>query len=110
MADRPAIRYSISGSAAHNRIQPLVKKDWIDESNKESCVDFLWENAVRSTKEHRNAASCYSHLPNGTNILDSKWVMGRLLKESDNDPHLAVLETHCFKGGSGFETFANTVH
>jgi selenocysteine lyase/cysteine desulfurase len=43
-------------------------------------LHFLWENSPRqSTKDVRDHVLCYSHLPNGTFILDSKYVLGRLM-------------------------------
>lgn len=94
---------------------------------------FLWENAPRhESKAWRDRVRCYSHLPNGTAILDSKWVLGRLLSSGSalsdpkvvkttqsedettssrssssstrrtEDPHLAVLPTLCFRGPDEF--------
>lgn len=43
-------------------------------------IHFLWENSPRhETKHIRNTVKVYSHLPNGLNILDDKWVLARLL-------------------------------
>ncbi|EJK75028.1 hypothetical protein THAOC_03262 [Thalassiosira oceanica] len=81
-------------------------------------VAFLWENAPRSsTRAIRDGVDVYSHLPNGA-LLDDKWALARLLgrpggkgegKEegprNDDDGDLAVLESHCFRGG-GFTAFA----
>jgi hypothetical protein len=61
--------------------------------------------------QHTNFAGHYSHLPFGI-LLDEKWALARLLGSSsrnggggddDNDdafnnPHLATLESHCFRG------------
>ncbi|KAL3902232.1 MAG: hypothetical protein SGARI_005936, partial [Bacillariaceae sp.] len=57
----------------------------------------------------RDDVKVYSHLPNGSAILDSKWVLGRLLKPQktkDNNPLLAVCETHNFVGLDGLGQFA----
>jgi selenocysteine lyase/cysteine desulfurase len=119
------IRYSITGKAAHGRLRPLLPSHWIDCSpfapsfngydsiggHGENKLHFIWENAPRSeTKPFRNDASCYSHLPNGIDILDDKWVLGRIFSstsEAADDRHFAPLETHCFRGRSGLETFIN---
>ena len=87
--------------------------------------DFLWENSPRhETKSVRDDVTVYSHLPNGINILDSKWVLGRLFARTfddhDNDagdgsktstlnPLLATCDTHCFSGLDGFRAFARSV-
>lgn len=133
----PKLRYFyITGNVAHRRIQPLLLSNqeegdndaerWVDAAavattdNEVVRPDFLWENAPRNdTKVWRDKVSCYSHLPNGTNILDSKWVLARLLSGSgcctqsndkaDANPHLAVLESHCFRGVTGFRAFADKV-
>lgn len=108
--NKRSIYYRVTGSAAYARIQPLVPKEWIpigpySPNNKENSsadhpIDFLWENAPRSqTKALRDTVCAYSHLPNGTSILDSKWVLARLLE----GPH--ALETYCFKG-CDFNQFA----
>ena len=76
--------------------------------------NFLWENTPRKhTKTYRDDVDVYSHLPNGTCILDSKWVLGRLFsnnKDNHNNNHshplLATCETHCFVGTDGFHDFA----
>lgn len=138
------IFYSITGRAAHLRIKPLLPPHWIDKSpynshdtsgelevekevekekysNHASKLHFIWENAPRSeTKPLRNTASCYSHLPSGIDILDDKWILGRLFTfEQRNRQELddtqeqgnrhsdsfAPLETHCFRGRSGLEEF-----
>lgn len=137
------IRYSVSGSAAHMRLVPLLPKEWFDCSpsfcrgkkdagndNSNNANDnnndtptpppqFVWENAPRKdSKPHRDTLKAYSHLPNGTAILDSKWVLARLLVVDDNEdssrgsskfPHLAALESHCFRGPQGYATFCQQV-
>jgi selenocysteine lyase/cysteine desulfurase len=121
--------FSVSGSAAYTRLLPLLPSTWEDNSpyngkannnthkqasikTSDDSIDFLWENAPRhETKAIRDAVKVYSHLPNGTNILDSKWVLARLLlgqaetanNNTESDSLLAVLQSHCFKGRSGFE-------
>ena len=82
-------RYEITGTSAHSRIAKLLPSNWIDCSpyvNQEenqgrpASVDFLWSNAPRAaTKSYRDTVSAYSHLPNGTAILDDKWVLARIL-------------------------------
>jgi selenocysteine lyase/cysteine desulfurase len=137
------IRFSITGKAAHSRIKPLLPSNWIDCSPynaddttakegiagtvnstdkydcKERPLHFLWENAPRhDTKQIRDAALCYSHLPNGIEILDDKWVLSRLLRDNqcvldagqnihgtlhppNNVNPAAVLDTICFRGRDG---------
>jgi len=59
----------------------------------------------------------YSHLPNGINVLDSKWVLDRLFgsdNENENEnknenPLLATCKTGCFSGLKGFHEFARSV-
>ena len=89
---------------------------------------FLWENAPQyNTRTLRDTVSCYSHLPFGI-LLDDKWALARLLGsgsrrncaddggvggDDDNDdafnnPHLATLESHCFRGAE-FVKFAKRV-
>jgi selenocysteine lyase/cysteine desulfurase len=123
------IRYELTGRVAHSRIAPLLPAEWIDassnstttESNCENnntdspqpAVDVLWENAPRhATKSYRDNVKVYSHLPNGGDILDSKWVLGRLFSQTigdEEDPQLAGLETHCFRGIDGFQNFCGSV-
>lgn len=90
------ITYRITGSAAHARLQPLVPSHWSDDdgdSNLET-VDFLWENAPRQeTRHYRDSVRCYSHLPNATQILDSKWVLAKL--------QVSTLTSYCFRGNNG---------
>lgn len=111
-----AFRYEATGSVAHERISPLLPKDWIDSQVEtgNGVPDFLWENAQRKrTKAYRDSVSVYSHLPNGSNMLDSKWVLGRLFSEprGDDDSNLlATLETHCFRGSDGFHDFCRQVN
>jgi selenocysteine lyase/cysteine desulfurase len=84
--------FQITGSAAKSRIAPLLPPNWVEG---DTNVDFLWENAPRAvTKSFRDNVACYSHLPNGTNILDSKWVLARLFQDA-----------HCFTGLAGFQQF-----
>jgi selenocysteine lyase/cysteine desulfurase len=74
--------------------------------------DFVWENAPhKDTKSYRDMVRCYSHLPNGV-LLDSKWALARIFaaaqEEEDNGedvspPPLQQLETHCFRGISGWQ-------
>mmetsp|Transcript_5985 Transcript_5985/g.12549 ORF Transcript_5985/g.12549 Transcript_5985/m.12549 type:complete len:300 (-) Transcript_5985:3-902(-) len=48
-------------------------------------VNFLWSNAPRHhTKPYRDSVAAYSHLPNGTDVLDDKWVLARLLGGGDD--------------------------
>ena len=79
-------RYEATGVVANARLGPLLPEDWQDvtksskishngnDSNGNSIVpDFLWENAPRNdTKLYRDDVQVYSHLPNGSAILDSK--------------------------------------
>ena len=121
------IRYEVSGCAAHKRLVPLLPPDWIDQSHYVSAggagiaPDFLWENAPRSeTRAYRDFVKCYSHLPNGTAVLDDKWALARLFSstaaqvgegaaDKQVSSHLATLESHCFRGITGFQTFCNRV-
>lgn len=90
-------------------------------------IHFIWENAPRNeTKEYRNEATVYSHLPNGISVLDDKWNLARLLKPQRNikddalknssqccdvnykeeiDSKYRALETHCFRGLDGYYAF-----
>ncbi|CAJ1940130.1 unnamed protein product [Cylindrotheca closterium] len=121
-----SFRYEATGSVAHTRISPLMPADWIDNDSTDSKdgnantaamedktpPDFLWENAARrESKDYRDTVSVYSHLPNGLNILDSKWVLGRIFNErrEDDSELLATLETHCFRGPDGFQAFGDKV-
>ena len=81
--------YSLSGAAARLRIQPLLPPDWVEAREK---VDFLWENAPLSRSD---GVRCYSHLPNGTAILDNKRVLAQLYPEG--------LETYTFEGRKGLD-------
>ena len=122
--------YEITGSAAHGRIAPLLPLDWVDCSpsvqrpedqsptTERRAVDFLWSNSSHrsSTKPYRDAVQAYSHLPNGTAILDDKWALARLLSSSsyDNDANEggeseSGLESHCFRGPDGFAKFCERV-
>lgn len=139
------IYFSATGSAAHKRLIPLVPASWIDVSpyapdgpspsirdrcRSRPCMLVCWENSPRNaTKPYRDNLRCYSHLPNGTAILDCKWVLSRLLgnarppdpprlsqkqhqeeEEKNQNIDLAILETHCFRSASGFKDFARKVH
>ena len=119
--------FEVTGCAAHSRLAPLVPEDWIDASpygglNDDKSPDdprdatptihFLWENAPRqTTKTYRDNVAVYSHLPNGTAVLDSKWALARLLRSDDEKsfPELAILPSHCFRGRSGFIDFCGRV-
>lgn len=87
------------------------------------ALDFLWENAPRhATKQIRDGALCYSHLPNGIEILDDKWVLSRLLSTNklldakqytsrriiDPNNHdgqaAVVLNSICFRGRGGLRS------
>eukprot|EP00934_Nitzschia_sp_Nitz4_P000926 Nitzschia sp. Nitz4//scaffold76_size158648//155766//158525//NITZ4_002574-RA/size158648-snap-gene-0.318-mRNA-1//-1//CDS//3329557929//926//frame0 len=108
------IQFVATGLVANERLSPLLPTNWNDvsESVLDRAPDFIWENAPRrETKDFRDSTRVYSHLPNGTNLMDSKWVLGRLFanSSSENDQHLACLETHCFRGLDGFESFSNKV-
>jgi len=120
----PAVPYSVTGSAAHDRIAPLLPSHWIDatatanidthKSKGDGQIQFLWENAPRhSTKSIRDHVKCYSHLPNGLAVLDSKWALARLLTDhhtrETSDSSFAMLETHCFQGITGFQEFVTRV-
>lgn len=123
--------YSVSGCAAHTRFVPLLPPEWKDcspnfklkttskteakKEEEENEISFVWENAPRrETKAYRDNVKAYSHLPNGTAILDSKWVLARLFEKKHNDaigemesnfPLLAYLESHCFRGPDGYLKF-----
>ena len=135
-------RYEITGTAAHSRIAKLLPPNWVDcspyvkssnndtyannpdddndQSRPTPAVDFLWSNAPRAaTKSYRDTVSAYSHLPNGTAILDDKWVLARLLggvaldnkneKNDDDAAEVVGLESHCFRGPDGFAKFCQRV-
>jgi selenocysteine lyase/cysteine desulfurase len=106
--DSDKFRFEVTGSVAQTRIAPLLPKDWSEKEAASNAVpNFLWENAPRrETRGYRDTVPVYSHLPNGSSILDSKWVLGRLLtSDTSEDPDLATLETHCFRGLNGFRSF-----
>ena len=107
----PTIRYAITGSAAHSRIQPLLPADWMDVTGDSAKPDFLWENAPRhQTRPYRDQVAVYSHLPNGTDILDSKWVLARLFEQhAKKANNVDALTTHCFRGTTGFTEFCQKV-
>ena len=102
-----SVRYSVTGAVAHERISPLLPKDWSNTTETPDVPpDFLWENAPRrDTRAYRDNVKVYSHLPNGSSLLDSKWALGRLLADC-HDPEVGALETHCFRGIDGFRAFA----
>lgn len=107
-------RYEATGCIAHTRLSPLLPSIWKDSQEEETkqIPDFLWENAPRrETKAYRDSVKVYSHLPNGSSILDCKWALGRLFAEKRDDDHplLATLETHCFRGLNGYERFSKKV-
>lgn len=133
--------YVVTGVVANARLSPLLPKEWVDitpnrvdASDDVSTADsyksqttmipsFLWENSPRrETKGYRDDVTVYSHLPNGINILDSKWVLGRLFaddydtrtrdsssKKVNRNPLLATCKTHLFCGLNGFNKFAESV-
>ena len=156
--------FRVTGSAAHNRLSPLIPGNWIDcsprphnnkivqkngnrpsspavgkgdstasskissssytsqdpsySSSSTQIPDFLWENAPRSeTRPYRHRVKCYSHLPNGTELLDSKWVLARLSSYTNEKTRWSndttsdggippLLTTHCFRGISGLTGIA----
>ena len=99
--------FSVTGCAAHNRVSPLLPLGWKDctnETSTSSSPSLLWENAPRhESKGTRDEVRCYSHLPNGTALLDSKWALARLMRNAPES--VAELETHCFRGRTGFDQF-----
>jgi len=118
--------YVVTGVVANARISPLLPIEWVGiASNRDDVSDafsnnnstvipsFLWENSPRQeTKCYRDDVKVYSHLPNGINILDSKWVLARIFggnETIDRNPLLATCETHCFCGLDGFNAFARSV-
>lgn len=136
-ASRNDYKYRITGKAAHQRIAPLLPSTWIDvtteatstaagtittsDNDNNEIIDLLFENAPSyDTKDIRDNVKCYSHLPNGRNILDCKWALGRLLTptttttttnrqdvdvgEIESDVLTGALETHCFRGRSGLQS------
>ena len=147
--NKDPIYFSVTGKAAHERIARLLPIEWVDVSPyakqivsnnantnaweheilKDTTIPkihFIWENAPRKeTKEYRDKATVYSHLPNGISVLDDKWNLARLLKphndiqytmtnsSQDNnidyieeiDSKFRALETHCFKGLDGYYSF-----
>jgi hypothetical protein len=118
-------RYQVTGCAAYSRLVPLLPSDWIDLSPYNNAAnvslqdgtapDFLWENAPRhETQRYRDIVKCYSHLPNGKAVLDDKWALARLFstketKQGKSPTRLATLESHCFRGLTGFRMFSNRV-
>ena len=112
MEDKPQqYTFRVTGSAALKRLKPLFPSGWIEHNDSSSAADppdFLWENAPRKeTKSFRDRVKCYSHLPNGTAVLDSKWALARLC--NDDDSQETFLESHCFRGLSGFKDFCQKV-
>lgn len=88
-----------------------MTNDTLSAESSSSCPSLIWENAPRhQTKGARDGARCYSHLPNGTAILDSKWSLARLMRGCDPLGALATLETHCFRGRTGFAKFWSERH
>jgi selenocysteine lyase/cysteine desulfurase len=135
--DNSCYYFEATGVVANSRLSPLLPSNWIDiekdvknkdtttnvtnddDHNSRRIPNFLWENTPKKhTKMYRDHVQVYSHLPNGTSILDSKWVLGRLLSSQNDDeinkkqrqsydPRLlAFCETHCFVGKNGFYDFA----
>ena len=125
------VYYEVTGCAAYSRIEPLLPRDWIDSSgllcissgddssssssssnnnkNHKPVPLFLWENAPRpETRPYRDFVMCYSHLPNGINVLDSKWALARLFQDSPTAA--ATLQSHCFRGKVGFQQFCDQVY
>lgn len=129
LSRRDAIHYEVTGCAAHSRIQPLLPSEWIDSTKitttrtrttttttaittaeKQEAPLFLWENAPRpETKDYRDQVLCYSHLPNGLSVLDSKWALARLFRDGELKSHQNALRSHCFRGKSGFQNFCDKV-
>ena len=130
----PIRYYSVTGVVAHERLSPLLPPEWInvtttmttttmtmttttedesssDPDDRRPPPDFVWENAPRrDTRVYRDRVKVYSHLPNGSHLLDSKWALGRLLAGGrDSDSDIGALETHCFRGMEGFRAFAKRV-
>jgi selenocysteine lyase/cysteine desulfurase len=71
---------------------------------------FLWENAPRpETRDYRDQVLCYSHLPNGLSVLDSKWALARLFRDGEMETDRCTLPSHCFRGKSGFQQFCDKV-
>ena len=117
------VRYQISGCAAHSRLVPLLPSHWVDDSpysrlsattTSNAAPDFLWENAPRrETRAYRDEVKCYSHLPNGTAVLDDKWALARLFSINAYEkvsPHFATLQSFCFRGITGFQSFCDRVN
>ena len=100
--------YIVTGKAAYDRIVPLLPRDWVDCTNQpmdsDQTIDFIFENAPRyRTREIRDKVKVYSHLPNGS-LLDDKWALSRLTKGKSHH-----LESHCFRGRSGFADFVDRI-
>jgi selenocysteine lyase/cysteine desulfurase len=141
--DKPRLVFSVTGRAAYDRWRPLLAEvaadvQWQDASpyaNDDTVAsdaargigttpavvpDFLWENAPRhDTKGVRDQVGCYSHLPHGSALWDSKWALARLLPTAAtttdrvvaHQPHLAAtLETHCFRGPDGWAALGPRLH
>ena len=112
--DGRTIYYCVTGSTAHSRIVPLLPSHWVNVTRTTTALklpklNFVWENAPRkATQSHCNTLACYSHLPNGTRILDDKWVLAKLFAHDAADSNetsnhlVGNLETHCFQGIRGF--------
>jgi len=114
-------------NAVHGTTTGAVIMDTTMNANQHVCrnsqhlpLHFVWENAPRhDTKQIRDFALCYSHLPNGIDILDDKWVLSRLLTDNEtasdtrqsingiirhpnyDECSPAILNTICFRGREG---------
>jgi selenocysteine lyase/cysteine desulfurase len=119
---RLCLTHEITGRVAYQRISPLLSLcDSVTalpaSADIKNPPDFLWENAPRQeTRSYRDKVKCYSHLPNGTAVLDSKWALARLFDNRLHPPpshdsnSLSTLETHCFRGLVGFQQFCQRVN
>lgn len=118
--DAVVVTFEVTGCAARTRIAPLLPEDWLEHQGKKENQEgynstttkavphFLWENAPRrDTKEYRDYVKCYSHLPNGLAVLDSKWALARLFAAPEGAA--ATLDSHCFRGSAGFGRFCDKV-
>ena len=117
---RDAIYFEVTGCAAYSRIQPLLPCEWIDSSATSTIAAattaavaekraplFLWENAPRpETRDYRDQVLCYSHLPNGLSVLDSKWALARLFRDGEMDDRIIVLyQVIAFEANQDFNYF-----
>ncbi|KAI2510786.1 Aminotransferase class-V [Fragilaria crotonensis] len=116
------IYFEVTGCAAYSRIQPLLPCGWIDSTATLTLLPttaaaaekqtplFLWENAPRpETRDYRDQVLCYSHLPNGLSVLDSKWALARLFRDGEMETDRCALPSHCFRGKTGFQQFCDKV-